>query len=240
MADDTSDSAAPLRALHRSSFGGISGGIASGSWREAKYWTWIETVAWLATRDEALMTRLKRLELRLREANSAKYVRAQLRDELQAELGTSGFELEAKRLLSRLEERSLVALDSRSLKEIPPGVWGLMPRALATGSKDVGVEPPGVLILRTDVLKISPPRKGAGRPSTAAAGRGRRKGVGGYAKYDVELAVEMHRLIQEGEATSVYGAAGLVAPKARGSNLAGTREKRLSAAYRRLYGCQDS
>jgi hypothetical protein len=236
LAGDGSHPDAPLRALHRSSYGGIAGGISDGSWREAKYWTWIECVAWLATHDEKLMTRLKALELRLREGNPAELVRARLRDALETDLGAPAYELEAKNLIAKLEDRSIAAIDSRSLKEVPPSVWGLFPRSLMTGASEVGAIPPGVLIPRADILKISPGHKPVAQERSSPRGRGRRKGAGGHAKLDIELVKEMRRLIESRCATSIHEAATKVASRARGGSAPGTREKRLCSLYKKTFG----
>lgn len=64
---------------------------------------------------------------------------------------------------------------------------------------------------------------------------GRRQGVGGFAKDDQPLIVEMHRLLTEGTAGSVHAAAVAVASRAKGGSQVESKVKRLIGRYGTTY-----
>lgn len=66
-------------------------------------------------------------------------------------------------------------------------------------------------------------------------GRGRRQGVGGYAKADAPLIEEMHRLLQEEVVASVHAAAVQLAPKAVGNGEPDAKVRRLMDRYRAAF-----
>jgi hypothetical protein len=64
---------------------------------------------------------------------------------------------------------------------------------------------------------------------------GRPPDAGSFAKADEPLISEMHRLIEEGLATSPHSAAGQVADKARGGGTPASKQARLRRRYQRQY-----
>jgi hypothetical protein len=63
--------------------------------------------------------------------------------------------------------------------------------------------------------------------------RGRTPGTGTYARSDEPLFVEMHRLIESGEALSVHAAAKQLAPRARGPGTEESKVSRLRKGYKK-------
>jgi hypothetical protein len=66
-------------------------------------------------------------------------------------------------------------------------------------------------------------------------GRGRRKGVGGYAKDDGPLIDKMHRLLSRRSPPSLHAAAVAVAEKAKGSRQLESKVRRLMDRYRQKF-----
>jgi hypothetical protein len=67
------------------------------------------------------------------------------------------------------------------------------------------------------------------------AGRGRRPGVGGFAKADAPLVEEMHQLLLDGAVGSVHAAAVQVTPKAIGTGEPEARARRLAKRYKEVF-----
>jgi hypothetical protein len=102
------------------------------------------------------------------------------------------------------------------------------------------VEAHGIEFDRAALIKLAPGRDPV-ETQTAPIdrhrelGRGRRKGVGGFAKADAPLIEEMRRLLLEEVVTSVNAAAVQVVPKARGSGGPEAKARRLTERYNALF-----
>lgn len=66
-------------------------------------------------------------------------------------------------------------------------------------------------------------------------GRGRRQGVGGFAKADAPLIAKMHRLLQSKKVNSVHAAAVQMAPKAAGAGEQEAKVRRLTERYKAAF-----
>lgn len=102
------------------------------------------------------------------------------------------------------------------------------------------VEAHGIDFDRAALVKLAPGGGPMGSPTATVdrkrqRGRGRRKGVGGYAKADAPLIEEMRRLLLGGGFTSTYAAAVQVVPNAKGSGGQEAKARRLTERYKALY-----
>lgn len=102
------------------------------------------------------------------------------------------------------------------------------------------VEAHGIEFDRAALIALAPGRDPVETQTSAIdpdreLGRGRRKGVGGFAKADAPLIEEMRQLLLGEVVTSVHAAAVQVAPKAKGSGGPEAKARRLTERYKALF-----
>lgn len=198
------------------------------AWSEAAIWPWLDAALWIATRDAEAMKLLRGYRYFKDRSHSAEVGESACRSVILQQISEARLSAAEWELHQALCDGRLTATDETGIA-VAPERW-------AAARPDPGEKIPPVSLSSADVLRIwsQSPADPAPLLEVAAgkrAGRGRRKGVGGYARADEPLVEEMRQLVQSGEAETPWAAAVLIAGKAKGSKEPEAREKRLVGRY---------